>query len=166
MRVWLCVLEHHIQYLLNFNSHTREGVTTVIVTETTTTEFQLTHPWGCDQVEQYRKYLYNNFNSHTREGVTSRFGYIHLVQIHFNSHTREGVTWFIRSRCNGPYHFNSHTREGVTATRRTLTQLWTFQLTHPWGCDTNNKMMSMSKEDFNSHTREGVTRNIFWKCII
>ena len=34
----------------------------------------------------------DDFNSHTREGVTSRFGHIHLLQIHFNSHTREGVT--------------------------------------------------------------------------
>ena len=33
---------------LNFNSHTREGVTLSLMLWICTKKFQLTHPWGCD----------------------------------------------------------------------------------------------------------------------
>ena len=103
----------------------------------------------------------------------------HSGEKHFNSHTREGVTFnpVVNMVCIG--NFNSHTREGVTLTIYPSQKCWTFQLTHPWGCDW--KMMDMITPVlkfqlthpwgcdfvrlrdtifslyFNSHTREGVT---------
>ena len=56
--------------LKNFNSHTREGVTTSFKTGLTAM----------------------NFNSHTREGVTVSIFMIPTYFANFNSHTREGVT--------------------------------------------------------------------------
>ena len=55
----------------NFNSHTREGVTS-----------------GGDLLNA----RISNFNSHTREGVTTMIDGKGKVKLNFNSHTREGVT--------------------------------------------------------------------------
>ena len=139
----------------NFNSHTREGVTTFINARQTkiiisthtpvrvwlyrapkdekakisthtpvrvwpqekwtvkvSGRFQLTHPWGCDA-----------FHSSS---------YNHLT--YFNSHTREGVTLLLQ-KCMKIRDFNSHTREGVTKYAYPIYSADTFQLTHPWGCD-------------------------------
>ena len=59
---------------MNFNSHTRVGVTP-----------------GYDERELFK----SNFNSHTREGVTL-FNLCKKRGIDFNSHTREGVTTLLR----------------------------------------------------------------------
>ena len=76
---------------VNFNSHTREGVTAL-------RHFPSAPP---------------HFNSHTREGVTPSWWTFPLSLRYFNSHTREGVT-ALRHFPSAPPHFNSHTREGVT----------------------------------------------------
>ena len=55
---------------MNFNSHTREGVTQKSLSEL----------------------IYIYFNSHTREGVTVFFIKCSSYHGNFNSHTREGVT--------------------------------------------------------------------------
>ena len=55
---------------LNFNSHTREGVTLFHLSSVLKQKFQLTHPWGCDNGTKTARKAYKNFNSHTREGVT------------------------------------------------------------------------------------------------
>ena len=56
---------------MNFNSHTREGVTCPLCEDDT---------------------LRTNFNSHTREGVTGDILSEDDAESDFNSHTREGVT--------------------------------------------------------------------------
>ena len=55
----------------DFNSHTREGVTSL---------------------QYYVCCTKHNFNSHTREGVTRSRYMPSGTKRHFNSHTREGVT--------------------------------------------------------------------------
>ena len=54
----------------DFNSHTREGVTYDVPMERESSEFQLTHPWGCDRCPAWICRSLQYFNSHTREGVT------------------------------------------------------------------------------------------------
>ena len=76
----------------NFNSHTREGVTTEISME----------------------FKEENFNSHTREGVTTD-GLETMKKKAISTHTPVRVWLFsIWISCD-LRHFNSHTREGVTA---------------------------------------------------
>ena len=186
----------------HFNSHTREGVTlrrsgvdiytiqisthtpvrvwqSLNVSISLKSEFQLTHPWGCDASLDEMTEKDKDFNSHTREGVTVWWTYIRTEKLYFNSHTREGVTsqiaahaasngifqlthpwgcdyssrpsrdlkeisthtpvrvwrtgeiWMLSKACN----FNSHTREGVTMKLCRIMNVFAFQLTHPWGCD-------------------------------
>ena len=77
-----------------FNSHTREGVTPLLLctlhTDSISTHtpvrvwlwkrisrsqalrFQLTHPWGCDPHREDCNMRRYDFNSHTREGVTGK----------------------------------------------------------------------------------------------
>ena len=69
VRVWLKYI-FSSKKALNFNSHTREGVTLNILL--------------CHHL--------TNFNSHTREGVTFAEKYAAKSSSNFNSHTREGVT--------------------------------------------------------------------------
>ena len=121
-------------------------------------KFQLTHPWGCDTWQTITKQQCGSISTHTPVRVWQD--------------TRPDWPW--------PFYFNSHTREGVTRGQwlhsNTNQQ---FQLTHPWGCDHQEKMyntcnypisthtpvrvwldvteISMEFKDFNSHTREGVT---------
>ena len=49
VRVWLLLKELRIMQT-NFNSHTREGVTSEVIKISSSRKFQLTHPWGCDWV--------------------------------------------------------------------------------------------------------------------
>ena len=83
-------------YSRDFNSHTREGVTNIIIINFVN---------------------HKNFNSHTREGVTPGYDERELFKSNFNSHTREGVTLFNLCKKRG-IDFNSHTREGVTTLLR------------------------------------------------
>ena len=123
---------------LNFNSHTREGVTQLLFfISIRHYAFQLTHPWGCDCVFWSIISSIFYFNSHTREGVTSRTEYL-----------------------KNALDFNSHTREGVTKIVMMQQQWWLFQLTHPWGCDSKFRWFVWETNNFNSHTREGVTPNV------
>ena len=91
VRVWLD-WDSEIYVVCDFNSHTREGVTswltvsvlTMMISTHTPVRvwlfrnihscgafgFQLTHPWGCDMILEPLGNLNCNFNSHTREGVT------------------------------------------------------------------------------------------------
>ena len=48
VRVWLSDSDHGGWPILDFNSHTREGVTTCTPCYIRNFKFQLTHPWGCD----------------------------------------------------------------------------------------------------------------------
>ena len=156
---WGCDSAHFTIYFChsNFNSHTREGVTSISERVNPPPRFQLTHPWGCDQnglrpVIQVVKFqlthpwgcdsppelsaqAFCNFNSHTREGVTAGYKCSNCGN-DFNSHTREGVTMKPGSDPFILINFNSHTREGVTPMADWLYYTLTY---------------------FNSHTREGVT---------
>ena len=159
VRVWLRFLEE-TSITSYFNSHTREGVTKIFThIDKMSLKFQLTHPWGCDQLLPLPQLLPKDFNSHTREGVT--FLHHRTYQMH-------------------PINFNSHTREGVTEPCLIGKVIeYKFQLTHPWGCDDvdANRMFiceisthtpvrvwpwrrswaAYCPRHFNSHTREGVT---------
>ena len=157
VRVWLKGLRFYPSPICDFNSHTREGVTLQrhnhhqkyqISTHTPVrvwpkslhscwllAKFQLTHPWGCDQVDCSLTAAAEYFNSHTREGVTTIIA-SNCAECNFNSHTREGVTIDDKSDMYKGYNFNSHTREGVTI---------------------NCTNLDWFNTNFNSHTREGVT---------
>ena len=69
---WGCdlFLKNCLPCLMNFNSHTREGVTLPDNNTVPFVQFQLTHPWGCDAGWTQTTVLWCYFNSHTREGVT------------------------------------------------------------------------------------------------
>ena len=139
-----------------FNSHTREGVTTAHDLQEIWRRFQLTHPWGCDALVRYECSPKPAISTHTPVRVW-RWNFV--------------VLWM-------SLHFNSHTREGVTPLKWSTAVPWSFQLTHPWGCDNigtrDNTPHSISTHtpvrvwpsnpcffnpcfNFNSHTREGVT---------
>ena len=143
--------------LTNFNSHTREGVTSFGKMTVNRILFQLTHPWGCDKPINLHTMIDGNFNSHTREGVTNPVGYMnscYRISTHtpvrvwlycskvwrltfISTHTPVRVwLWYIAEM---PifFYFNSHTREGVT---------YFFTGT-------------FDDSNFNSHTREGVTKS-------
>ena len=122
--------------LPNFNSHTREGVTTAMYTALTWgRQFQLTHPWGCDGEVLYKStsydisthtpvrvwpvsslylLLYTSFQLTHPWGCDEFLTTLSTERQDFNSHTREGVTFFNGRKNFRRYHFNSHTREGVT----------------------------------------------------
>ena len=92
-------------------------------------EFQLTHPWGCDQrVWNSTKQAYISTHTPVRVWLTNS-GYIIKLAHDFNSHTREGVTFWHR-------HL-------VSAIR--------FQLTHPWGCDVRQRK-SYNTQIISTHT--------------
>ena len=96
-----------------FNSHTREGVTTAHDLQEIWRRFQLTHPWGCDALVRYECSPKPAISTHTPVRVW-RWNFV--------------VLWM-------SLHFNSHTREGVTPLKWSTAVPWSFQLTHPWGCD-------------------------------
>ena len=156
VRVWQ--LNHVIRNAgKDFNSHTREGVTSI--------------------PQRYATWV-ANFNSHTREGVTLR-GALRLTCWIISTHTpvrvwhaltgKTGATFVISThtpvrvwrfswkQLNASYNFNSHTREGVTMTSNYPRPGNKFQLTHPWGCDVFPFCLPFDFVNFNSHTREGVT---------
>ena len=143
--------------LPNFNSHTREGVTTAMCMSNRPNQFQLTHPWGCDCCAYKQLSHSTNFNSHTREGVTTLLSRSIIHQL-ISTHTPVRV-WLHGGIQHWPEdgNFNSHTREGVTAKFFISLHLMIFQLTHPWGCDRFRPCISCYILHFNSHTREGVT---------
>ena len=114
MRVWRAAHTAIVRHCRNFNSHTREGVTNILI-------FGGNIRW--------------NFNSHTREGVTSVEADTALsMTISTHTPVRVWLCFTFTTSCKA--NFNSHTREGVTSE---FTHLWLstpqFQLTHPWGCD-------------------------------
>ena len=158
MRVWRSLLLQTACLGCHFNSHTREGVTVAFtVSSLFFLIFQLTHPWGCDDlinaVETYCKYI----STHTP------------VRVWQSCHTAE-------IRIN---RISTHTpvRVWLAVQFATTKHSW-FQLTHPWGCDspilvsfvilqisTHTPVrvwpirfrFQLLKLYFNSHTREGVT---------
>ena len=121
--------------VLDFNSHTREGVTFKKLLVECDRTFQLTHPWGCDAEDifllTHHKFQLTHpwgcdvivscncsergwISTHTPVRVwqfRKRASYFRWWD--FNSHTREGVT-FCGLCMNRSMYFNSHTREGVT----------------------------------------------------
>ena len=100
-------------------------------------QFQLTHPWGCDNTinQCANKCVY--FNSHTREGVTSLECCIY------------GISQFQLTHPWGCDHAGSIWH-----------RVYQFQLTHPWGCDNEFLSVLFYPFYFNSHTREGVTYSV------
>ena len=48
-----------------FNSHTREGVTSYLGADVEVSEFQLTHPWGCDQYKALSLLTPRGISTHT-----------------------------------------------------------------------------------------------------
>ena len=120
----------------HFNSHTREGVTIISRWTFGSAKFQLTHPWGCDispcsWIAQGRQ-----ISTHTPVRVWRALQAVWTPETcHFNSHTREGVTLLIISAI-GIYHISTHTPVRVWLYSCSLfLMVFTFQLTHPWGCD-------------------------------
>ena len=135
MRVWL-ISFIYCKLLGNFNSHTREGVTGFASrVNTWDVPFQLTHPWGCDDVAEFFCY-HNRISTHTPVRVwPAPFLSDIATDQNFNSHTREGVTLLIISAI-GIYHISTHTPVRVWLYSCSLfLMVFTFQLTHPWGCD-------------------------------
>ena len=149
---------------MNFNSHTREGVTVSIF-----------------MIPTY----FANFNSHTREGVTN-YTLDNSIMWGISTHTPVRV-WpnnavkslhFIGFQLTHPWGCDC-------VFWRTFCGGFWFQLTHPWGCDGRDKKKraeifisthtpvrvwpfhSGTEESatyFNSHTREGVTLGVkIWK---
>ena len=98
---------------VNFNSHTREGVTMLPSSFVIIIVFQLTHPWGCDSFDNFCYRHLSYFNSHTREGVTI-FLLLISYGIYISTHTPVRVWRHWSWPCKLACHFNSHTREGVT----------------------------------------------------
>ena len=118
-------------------------------------KFQLTHPWGCDDIVHIHRVSVSQISTHTPVRVWpiwtvtfdlcpisthtpvrvwQSFFEIPRAWSNFNSHTREGVTG-LSNVFDVAGNFNSHTREGVTITCKCVNLSLLFQLTHPWGCD-------------------------------
>ena len=64
VRVWLIFLRYSYR-IYHFNSHTREGVTVGRCTFRLISRFQLTHPWGCDQLRSVAWALPRQISTHT-----------------------------------------------------------------------------------------------------
>ena len=121
---------------LNFNSHTREGVTdeqAAVIEElkiSTHTPVRVWHIWENLTVD------YANFNSHTREGVTNR---------------RKSLYQISRFQLTHPWGCD-------TVSEAQLRQAFLFQLTHPWGCD-NFVYRIIFKRQISTHTPVRVWQN-------
>ena len=129
MRVWLHRQEWACNPQQDFNSHTREGVTSCI--------------WA--QISEKC-----HFNSHTREGVTIRNAVITLT-LTISTHTPVRVWQPTAQGILPSAYFNSHTREGVTQSQRKNRLFRKFQLTHPWGCDAE-KRFCQECDSISTHT--------------
>ena len=148
--------------------------------------FQLTHPWGCDQLFAAVLLQQKNFNSHTREGVTILLRWW-KNWLKISTHTPVRV-WLFAKNSLSEVNISTHTpvRVWLERSKAGTENLRRFQLTHPWGCDQgavkqeriaaisthtpvrvwrNTRTGIWSTYDFNSHTREGVTLhpNILYK---
>ena len=69
-RVRLVLWSTAVQTFVNFNPHTREGATLHYYFVRYLSQFQSTHPRGCDSARCSKSRLVLNFNPHTREGAT------------------------------------------------------------------------------------------------
>ena len=67
---------------LDFNSHTREGVTWLRRRYRRTTKFQLTHPWGCD-FDYNNRHCSPEISTHTPVRVWLRYTILHSQKIIF-----------------------------------------------------------------------------------
>ena len=135
VRVWQ--LNHVIRNAgKDFNSHTREGVTSI--------------------PQRYATWV-ANFNSHTREGVTLR-GALRLTCWIISTHTPVRVWHALTGKTGATFVISTHTPVRVWRIS-VLSAVWLckFQLTHPWGCDPPFSAAASLQDNFNSHTREGVT---------
>ena len=121
--------------IMNFNSHTREGVTLIGIMLLLKTAFQLTHPWGCDTLRFIKLYLIHNISTHTPVRVwLCRVGNFLISWIFQLTHPWGcDIKDFDAKKFTA--NFNSHTREGVTFWCSNIYFWDRFQLTHPWGCD-------------------------------
>ena len=124
-----------------FNSRTRVGATRGRrKQETPYTEFQFTHPCGCDPPCLTATHPATRFNSRTRVGATLGRPYLRIpdsVSIH------------------APVWVRRHTL-------RTVRRVRGFQFTHPCGCDNWTGGWSSASPCFNSRTRVGATFQIFF----
>ena len=146
-------------------------------------QFQLTHPWGCDISLCRCVPKAPDFNSHTREGVTNALqAYCHSWRI--STHTPVRVWRYRVATRTSVWWISTHTPVRVwLAPSVTLRFQLLFQLTHPWGCDLSAmylisspkisthtpvrvwpRQLSRFKQlrHFNSHTREGVTQQLMY----
>ena len=149
----------------NFNSHTREGVTTrekciilVII------PFQLTHPWGCDALDL------------SKVDFTPIFQLTHPWGCDSTISENSRCFWFQLTHpwgCDFIYEVDKYNRLAIST--HTPVRVWHrhpwlypctfgFQLTHPWGCDYIYNRRVYLEHDFNSHTREGVTQGYIKTC--
>ena len=139
----------------HFNSHTREGVTHQKLSRCWYRQFQLTHPWGCDEEAEATNNGGKDFNSHTREGVT-KFLLRDACLVRISTHTPVRV-WLSSCLKTAGSEISTHTpvrvwptdisfRSATEISTHTPVRVWhircrhillrtAFQLTHPWGCD-------------------------------
>ena len=83
VRVWLKGVIQMAYSKINFNSHTREGVTHANHLQNhRNNKFQLTHPWGCDQVNPFIFYDMK-ISTHTPVRVWLQDFGLHLLVILF-----------------------------------------------------------------------------------
>ena len=167
--------------VVDFNSHTREGVTIQAIISKCFWLFQLTHPWGCDDMDYLDiPTLIMHFNSHTREGVTNVMDMykeegkisthtpvrvwlceINYSMTRYNISTHTPVRVWLLAACQYPLWacISTHTpvRVWLESIQQNQNNNW-FQLTHPWGCDTMVKLL-ISIWTISTHTPVRVWRH-------
>ena len=101
-------------------------------------QFQFTHPCGCDSANHYKVPPPICFNSRTRVGATLRILPSWEGTTSFNSRTRVGATPYL-FQLSAKHDVSIHAPVWVRLSRTCgPTQSNWFQFTHPCGCDRPN----------------------------
>ena len=150
--------------LRNFNSHTREGVTSSLYTSNRAVSvFQLTHPWGCDPIAGCFTIVRVYISTHTPVRVWPAFNVFSPQIREISTHTPVRV-W--------PGSQSDSSRKLVLISTHTPVRVWpicwcskckipkisTHTPVRVWPLE--DEFDEIGVTDFNSHTREGVTTSL------
>ena len=127
---WRCLV-----WYWYFNSHTREGVTRIASLCSIAGSFQLTHPWGCDE-ERTASNGIITISTHTPVRVWLSSMGSSAFQTIISTHTPVRVWPDTKTSCRYIKYISTHTPVRV----------WLAKL-----------YIDTPLQHFNSHTREGVT---------
>ena len=149
---WRCLV-----WYWYFNSHTREGVTRIASLCSIAGSFQLTHPWGCDE-ERTASNGIITISTHTPVRVWLSSMGSSAFQTIISTHTPVRVWPDTKTSCRYIKYISTHTPVRVWPQFGFGFRCGNCISTHtPVRVWHTSLLVSATSNYFNSHTREGVT---------